>query len=64
MVLLSKEDSNQDGLLAQTEIVDVLYAHFLVSYEDKNNTNEENPEDYLNKITNSVKTAFGNKTHN
>ena len=75
MILLSKQDfsvlreclfklfdSNQDGLLTQDEIVDVLYAYFMVTSGKEDNTDGENSKDYLNEVKNSIKTAFGDKT--
>ncbi|CAF1274561.1 unnamed protein product [Rotaria magnacalcarata] len=55
-------DCNQDGVLQQSEVVDVLYTFFSLLASSKQNEDEEKPEYSLEDIKDDVIKAFQNKT--
>lgn len=55
-------DSDQDGRLSQSEVVNVLYTFFQMSALNHDDMAQEDPEYSLEKIKSSVSKAFDNKT--
>ena len=55
-------DADQDGLLKQSEVVDVLYTFFHISNGNEDKAEEKNLDNSLEDIKSSVAKAFGDKT--